>query len=133
MTRKFFAQAIVLLLVIGVLFGSCVLEFDFDRRGPWMNAAGGTVSQSNLSSSAQGFGGPVTVTLDLVNGFIENVRIDARHETASYADRVVPLTERNAVLLNRFDFLPIAGATRTSNAVLQAAEAALAGAMVVLD
>jgi len=123
----------MLLLAASVLFSACVLEYDFDRRGPWTNSLGRPVTATNASGTARGFGGDVTVTLNLVNGFIENVRIDARRETASYAVRVVPLTERNAVLLNSFDFLPVTGATRTSDAVRQAGESALVSAGALLD
>ncbi|MCL2374444.1 MAG: hypothetical protein FWC65_04295, partial [Treponema sp.] len=74
MTKNSFLLAIVL-LAAGALFAACVLEYDFDRAPPWRNSGGALAGATDATGSAQGWGGAVTVTLDLVNGNIENVRI----------------------------------------------------------
>ena len=71
----------VVILATGLLFNACIVEYDFDRAPPWM-AGGGPISRTNVVGEAVGWqGGRLTVTLNLVNGYIENVRIFGERET----------------------------------------------------
>ena len=127
MIKKPYALAILLLLT-AVLFSTCVVEYDFDRAPQWLRD-GTPISRNNASGSAEGYGGVVTVTLNLVNGYIENVRIDGRHETPSYARVLIQTAERTAAVLNSFDFLDgMTGSTITRNAIRDAGRGALRAA-----
>lgn len=129
MTRKILF--LIALAAIIVLFGACVLEYDFDRAPPWTSngTAVLTGTRSGTGSAPGFFGRPVTVTVWLDGGAITRAAVDARHETPSYAREPVAATERNAPLLNSFDFLDsMSGATRTRNAIRDAGNAALVNA-----
>jgi len=129
-------MAAIAALAVGVLFNACVLEYDFDRAPAWRQMAigdtlGPPVTAQNATGSARGWGGTVTVTLDLVGGYIENVRIDARRETPSHTRELIQLAQRNASLFNSFTFLDsMTGATVTRNAIREAGENALMSAGV---
>jgi len=122
-------------LTVSLFFNACVVEYDFERAPPWTNAFGVVVpTRENLSGSARGWGGTVTVTLDLVSGNIENVRIEGRRETPSHTRELIQIAQRNAVIFNSFDFLDgMSGATITARAIMRAGEAALESAGVALD
>lgn len=132
MARKSYISAAVLLLAAVALLGGCVLEYDFERAPPW---ARGTelASATNVSGTARGWGGNITVTLDLVAGNIENVRIVAPRETPSHTATLLRQAPRNAEIFNTFDFLDgMTGATVTRNAIRDAGETALMNAGVDL-
>jgi len=125
---------VIAALAVGVLFSACVLEYDFDRAPPWTDYHGDTISAIDATGSARGWGGTVTVTLDVINGGIENVRIDARRETPSHTRELIQLAQRNASLFNSFTFLDsMTGATATRNAIREAGESALTSAGAELD
>lgn len=134
MTRKTFVLAFAL-LAVGVFFSACIVEYDFDRAPPWTGGLlNAPVNATDATGSARGWGGTVTVTLDLVAGNIENVRIEGRRETPSHTRDIIRQAETNAALFNSFDFLDgMTGATRTRNAIREAGEAALMNAGVDLD
>ncbi|MCL2382207.1 MAG: FMN-binding protein [Treponema sp.] len=128
MTRIFFVSAVTA-IAVSVLLSACIVEYNFDRAPPWTNHLNQNVTVSNATGSAQGWGGTVTVTLDVIGGYIENVRIDAPRETPSHTRDLIQLAQRNASLFNSFTFLDsMTGATRTRNAILQAGESALMSA-----
>ena len=133
MIKKPYILAIAL-LAVGVLFNACIVEYDFDRAPAWRGTGGGAVSHTDATGSARGWGGTVTVTLNLVNGYIENVRIEGRRETPSHTRELIQIAQRNAVIFNSFDFLDgMTGATVTRIAIRDAGEAALISAGAVLD
>jgi len=132
MVRKPYVLAVVL-LVTGVLFSACILEYDFERASPWMIGTT-SINAVDATGSARGWGGTVTVTLNLVAGEIENVRIEGRRETPSHTRELIQLAQRNAVLFNSFDFLDaMTGATITRNAIREAGESALMSVGAQLD
>jgi len=134
MTRKTYLSAIIL-LAAAVFFSACIVEYDFDRAPPW---TGGTanqpVSANDIVGEARGWqNGRLTVTLNLVNGNIENVRIYGQRETPSHTRDLIQLAQRNAALFNSFDFLDgMTGATVTRNAIRDAGRDALMNAGVDL-
>ena len=133
MTKKPYVLAIAL-LGVGILFSACVLEYDFDSAPPWRNDAGNAVSDNNLTGTARGWGGDVTVTLDLVSGNIINVRIDAPRETPSFTRDLIQNAPERIEIFNSFEFLSaLSGATRTAEAIRGAGETALMNAGVELE
>ena len=133
MIKKPHAFAIVL-LITGVLFSACVLEYDFDSAPPWRNADGVAVSGMNLNSTVRGWGGDITVTLDLISGNIMNVRIDAPRETPSFTRDLIQNAPERIEIFNSFEFLEaMSGATITARAIRAAGRAVLEGAGVELE
>jgi len=127
MTKKFCISVIFLLTVI-ILFNACVLEYDFEREAPWTRGAV-PITMRNVSGTAQGWGGPVVVTLDLAAGNIQNVRIEGRGETPSHTRELIQAARMNAQIFNTFDFLDgMTGATVTRNAIRDAGRGALRAA-----
>jgi len=124
-------KKIVFMLVIlatGLLFNACIVEYDFDRAPPWTGGVGNApVNATDVVGEARGWqNGRLTVTLNLVNGNIENVRIHGQRETPSHTRELIQIAQRNAVLFNSFDFLDsMTGATVTRVAIREAGEAAL--------
>jgi len=134
MIKKPYILAIVL-MVTGVLFSACIVEYDFDRAPPWTGGVANVpVSATDVVGEARGWqNGRLTVTLNLVNGNIENVRIYGQRETPSHTRDLIQLAQRNAALFNSFDFLDgMTGATVTRNAIRDAGRDALMNAGVDL-
>jgi len=130
MIKKPYILAIVL-VVTGVLFSACIVEYNFDRAPPWTGAGGAPLpNRFNVEGEAQGWlNGRLTVTLDLVGGNIQNVRIVGQHETPSHTRVLIQTAERNAELFNSFDFLDgMTGATVTRIAIRDAGRDALSQA-----
>ncbi|MBQ5952186.1 MAG: FMN-binding protein [Lachnospiraceae bacterium] len=76
--------------------------------------------------SAQGFGGPVTVTLEIRDGAVSACAIDAPKETEGIGDRAVEQLKKEIVERNTIEVDAVSGATVTSEAVRKAAQQALA-------
>jgi len=133
MIKKPYAFAVVL-LITGVLFSACVLEYDFDSAPPWRNAQGYTVDAFDATGTARGWGGDVTVTFDLISGIIMNVRINAPGETPSFTRDLIQNAPERIEIFNSFEFLSaLSGATRTAEAIRSAGETALTNVLVVLE
>lgn len=81
-----------------------------------------------FTASADGFGGPVSVTLTLENGKITASEIVGDSETASIGGAALETLQKQLVDTNSAEIDGVAGATVTSNAVKSAAAAALAAA-----
>lgn len=81
-----------------------------------------------FTASADGFGGPVSVTLTLENGKITASEIVGDSETASIGGAALETLQQQLVDANSAEIDGVAGATVTSNAVKSAASAALAAA-----
>ena len=85
-----------------------------------------STASGSAAASAMGFGGTVTVTVTMESGKITSVEAEGPSETwgvGSIALTVLPtrMVDKNSVVVDT-----VAGATITSNAVLEAAKAAVA-------
>ena len=133
MTGKKVSSGLVV-LAVGILLSACIVEYNFDRAPAWTGFGGAPINRTDVVGEAQGWqNGRLTVTLNVVNGYIENVRIFGERETPSYTRDLIQIAQRNAALLNSFDFLDgMSGATVTRNAIRDAGRDALriAGAAV---
>lgn len=90
-----------------------------------MLACGGAAAMAE-SATAQGFGGDVTVTLDVRDGLLTDVTIVGDSETEGIGKAAMPKLAETMLKKNSIDVDTVAGATVTSNAVLTAAAEALA-------
>ena len=79
----------------------------------------------SFSSSAKGFGGDVTVTLDVDGDKLSDVRIEGTEETPAVGGAAMEKLAEKMLSSNTVAVEAVSGATFTSNAVLAAAEAAL--------
>lgn len=89
------------------------------------------VSGTFTGESTNGMGGdanPITVTITLENSVITNVEAEGAGETDGIGSKVIESFPELMVSGNTVEVDAIAGATITSNAVVEAAEAALAEA-----
>jgi len=134
MTTKKLLFAFVV-LAVGLSLSACVLEYDFgDPAPPWTGHEGAALpNRFDVVGEAVGWqSGRLTVTLDLLGGNIQNVRIVGEHETPSHTRALIQNAERMAEILNRFDFLDgMSGATVTRIAIRDAGMDALGEAGVV--
>ena len=88
-------------------------------------SAAGKVS-GTASASEQGFGGEVTVTVTLEKGKITKVTADGPFETAGIGTNALIKLPPLMVEKNTVNVDSVSGATFTSDAILQAAKAAVA-------
>ena len=82
-------------------------------------------ASGNATGTAMGFGGNVAVTITMEDGFITNVEVDARFETQAIAGAAI---SRGTTLIkenNSAQFDAVSGATITSTAIREAAQAAI--------
>ena len=79
----------------------------------------------NATGTAMGFGGNLTVTITMDSGFITDVVIDARNETQAISGVAVTRATTFIKENNSAQFDAISGATITSTAIRQAAQAAI--------
>ena len=77
------------------------------------------------AASAQGFGGEVTVNLDIENDTLVKVEIAGAQETPAIGGIAIEKMAEAMVAANSVDVDGVAGATLTSNAISEAAAAAL--------
>ena len=135
-TRKLLFAFVV--LAVSLSFSACVLEYDFDDPAPpWRIRVGDYyqyITRLGASGAAEGWTSnvDVVVTLDVMSGWIRNVRIDGPGETPSRTRDLIQNAERMAELLNSFDFLDaMSGNTVTRHAIRDAGREALEDAGVV--
>ena len=107
-------KIVALLLSLCLLLGSAALA---------EGAASGT-----LEGTAQGFGGPVTVTLTVEDGKIVDASIVGEDETPGVGGAALEPLAAQLIEAGSAEIDGVAGATFTSDAVKEAAAAALAGA-----
>ena len=93
-------------------------------------ASGGKVqpigsASGSATGTAMGFGGNVTVTITMEGGFITDVDIDARFETQAIAGTVISRAPTLIKENNSAQFDAVSGATITSTAIREAAQAAI--------
>lgn len=111
------------------LFTGCPIEYRL--VGPSGTATGTGVGAANLPDPGwyayyQFIGAPVTVTVTLVNGSITEVTFDAPDDSDFYINAVRTLLIPQIIANNSFDVDAIAGATATSDGVLEGGREALA-------
>ena len=85
-----------------------------------------------FTAAAQGFGGEVKVTLTIEDGRLTNVVAEGPAETEGVGSRAIESMPATMVEANSVEIDGVTGATITSNAVSEAAKAALAQAGVEL-
>lgn len=95
-----------------------------------MLALGGvsTAMAEEYTGTAKGFGGDVTVTLTLENGVLTGVTAAGENETPDFGGKAMTTMAADMLARNSVVVDTMASATITSNAVLEAAAAALASA-----
>ena len=86
------------------------------------NIAGG--ASGTAAASAQGFYGPITVTITVENGRLTSVVAEGQYETPGIGTRPLTRIPAQMVQRNSFDVDTVSGATITSRAVIQAAKEA---------
>ncbi|MCD8084589.1 MAG: FMN-binding protein, partial [Clostridiales bacterium] len=79
----------------------------------------------SYEATAQGYGGDVVVTLTLENGVLTGVTAVGDSETESIGGRALELMPESMIASGSIEVDGVSGATYTSNAILEAAAAAL--------
>lgn len=82
----------------------------------------------DFSSTAVGYGGDVTVTITMDNGKLSNVAIEGKDETPAVGGAAIDTLKQQILDAGSAEIDGVSGATFTSNAVKEAAEAAFAEA-----
>ncbi|MDO5456704.1 MAG: FMN-binding protein, partial [Eubacteriales bacterium] len=122
--------AIIFMAVIGFVL-AMILSVFFARgsSSPVSEDVAGAYTPGTYTASADGFGGPVDVTVQIgSNGGITDVTITGDKETPDIGGAAIPVLKK-AILTNQSaDIDGVSGATFTSDAVKTAAAAALAQA-----
>lgn len=90
-------------------------------------ASTSTSADETLTATADGFGGPVTVTLTVNDGTIKECVIEGKDETPTVGGAALEELQAQVVKANGADIDGVAGATITSTAVKSAVDAALNG------
>ena len=93
----------------------------------------GSALADTVSATAQGFGGDVTVTLIVEDNTLTDVKIVGDNETASIGAAAIEKMAGNMLAAGTIEVDAVAGATKTSTAVLAAAADALAQANLTAD
>jgi fumarate reductase flavoprotein subunit len=118
--RLFFVFSIVALVVTGLI--GCASTGSASGSGSTVSM--GTAS-GTASAAAQGFGGTVTVSITMADGYITDVRITGDNETPTVGGialaRAPGIIKRN----NSGVLDAISGATITTNAISTAAQEAI--------
>ena len=83
---------------------------------------------STFTAEANGFGGPVTVTLTVEDGVITKATVVGDNETPNVGSRAIAILPGELVRKGTPDVDAVAGCTMSSNAVIQAAKEAYAQA-----
>ena len=87
--------------------------------------AAGKTAQETLTGTAEGFGGPVTVTLTLEDGKITDCEIEAEKETPEVGGKALETLAEQVVEAGGSEIDGVSGATFTSDGVKAAVENAL--------
>lgn len=81
-----------------------------------------------FTAESQGFGGVVSVALNMENGIITEVKIEGINETPGIGADALPVLAEQIVAAQSAEIDGVSGATRTSNAAKEAVTIALAAA-----
>ncbi len=90
-----------------------------------MANSSGSGAGSTLTGTAEGFGGAVNVTLTMDGDKITNVEIEAADETPGIGTMAIDELPAKIIEANSADVDVVAGATFTSNAIIEAVNNAL--------
>ena len=91
-------------------------------------SSGGSVAggaSGSGTASAHGFGGNITVTVTVEKGKITEVLADGPHETAGLGSTALISLPAQMVQRNSVEVNAVSGSTITSNAIIEAAKAAV--------
>lgn len=93
----------------------------------------GTVLQAEtLTGTASGYGGDVTVTLEVSDGVLVDVKAEGTGETPGIGENAILRLPEKMIAANSVEVDALAGATITSQALIEAAQKALADGNVQL-
>jgi uncharacterized protein with FMN-binding domain len=95
--------------------------------------ARGKYDDGTYTGTAQGYGGPITVQVTIVNGYISTLEIvSAEYEDAPYYNASIDLL--NDVMATQGpDVDAVAGSTVTSDGIINALKEAFSGALLGMD
>jgi len=127
---KLLALFMALLLVVPLV--GCTAAEQTAETTPVAEAEATPAVSGTYTASAQGFGGEVTVTLTIENGVLTAVDATGDKETSGVGSRAIEIMPETMVAENSVDVDAVSGATHTSDAILEAAVAALAQSGVTL-
>jgi fumarate reductase flavoprotein subunit len=140
-TRKQRVAAVAMALCLILPMAGCSTQ-NGDVSATVDNTVDNTVTESTqektgvtgtFEGTAQGFQGEVKVTLTLENGVLTAVTATGEDETPEVGGRALELMPQTMVAANSVEIDGISGATRTSNAILEAAASALADSGATLE
>lgn len=108
--KKFISLSLVLIMVAATLVG-----------------CGGSASYEDgtYEGTAEGFGGPLTVSVEVTDGSISNVEVVDHSETEGISDPAIEQIPAAIVDKNSTDVDAISEATYTSDAIKEAVDNAL--------
>ena len=125
------ARLLAFLLALGMVVGmSACTGSDTQEPAPEGETGGEAVS-GEFTGTAQGFGGDVTVTLTVENGKITGCTAEGAQETAGVGTNALEQLPAKIVEAGTYEVEAVAGATITSNAIMDAAKAAMESAGLV--
>lgn len=119
------ARKMLILLGASILLSGLFFACATGAGAPITNAMG-QYANGTATGSAPSYGGEVTVTLTVVDGFITAVVARADHDTAMFAATPLSRAHADMVRFNTPQIDNVSGATVTSMAINQAAQAAMA-------
>ena len=111
----------IIVLTLSLILSACIVEYDPTLN---MHPAYGTAS-GTATGSAQGFGGAVTVTLTLEDGYITRAIVKGPNESAGYGAVAVANAGEIIEAINSVELDTLSGATKTTNAIKEAGLSAL--------
>lgn len=130
--RKFDSNSIACLLFMAAISILLVLAIDYYlvTTASSVNAdVAGSYTPGSYTASADGFGGPVDVTVEIgEKGGISNLTVTGESETPDVGGAAIPLLKQAILAKQDADVDAVTGATFTSDAVKLAAAEALAQA-----
>ena len=127
-TRKILTGLVALAAAFAILLGLTALDRSLPVRQADEGASEG-LSAGIYTGEANGFGGPVSVTLTVGDsGRVDNVSITGQKETPGVGGAAIPDLADRILEAQSAEVDVVSGATFTSNAVKEAAAAAFAAA-----
>jgi fumarate reductase flavoprotein subunit len=111
-------------LLAGILAALTLMASCASTGGGTGASTGGP--SGTADATAQGFGGPVTVTVTLENGKITSVEAEGQGETQGIGSRAIDMLPGLIVTANSAEVDALSGASVTSQAIKTAAREAIA-------
>ena len=110
------------------LISSCVMAISLVGCSSTSSSTTSSGVSGEFSGTAQGLGGDVTVTITLEDSKITNVVAEGKDETEGIGSKAIESMPGEMVANNSINVDTVSGATVTSNAILEAAKAAIESA-----